>query len=253
MADDLRLFSIWLEEFASHEIVLPARSEHEAKTIAIRLRQAFGLAAFTAIDDALPDLSRPPKRLELNNPERLITDLARLYRLLAEKGPDRRAFAEEFDILERQINHLRESGVGRLNTALRGHDGLVATRKLPPQIIPAGFVKRTPANPVGPASRLKSLQLAKVRNFARRIARSVMHPNPPDTPAILPGEENMLRHEWRKLQLERAHVRDVSDPLPTQQKKTEQTAFDRLSKNARQTPPPAPAREQNYGSEPEQS
>ncbi|MFA5952717.1 MAG: hypothetical protein WC807_20855 [Hyphomicrobium sp.] len=249
MADDLRLFSVWLEEFASHEIVLPARTEHEARIIAIRLRQAFGIAAFTEIDEHVPDPTRSPRRPALDNPERLITDLARLYHLLAEKGPDRRAFADEFDILERQIEHLRAAGVGRFNTALRGHDTLVATRKLPRQVIPAGFVKRAPANPVGPASRLKKLQLAKVRDFARRIAHQVMHPNPPEAPPILPGEENMLRHEWRKLQLERAHVRDLSDPLPRHDKKTEQTAFDRLTRNARQTPPPAPAREQDHGPE----
>jgi len=249
MADDLKLFSVWLAEFASHEIVLPARTEHDAKTIAVRLRQAFGMAAFTEVDERLPDPSMPPKRPGLDDPERLMTDLARLYRLLAEKGPDRRTFAEEFDILESQINHLRAAGVGRLNTALRGHDALVATRKLPPQVIPAGFVSRTPANPLSPASRLKSQQVGKVRDFARRIAHSVMHPYPPNAPPILPGEESMLRHHWRSLKLEHAHARDISDPLPPIEKKTEQTAFDRLTKNARQTPPPAPAREQNNGPE----
>lgn len=258
MADHLKLFTVWIEEFDTHEIVLPARSPKEATTIAYHLRQAFGTAAFTPVTEFLPDPGKPKKPPQISHPERLITDLARLYRLMSDKrfqflaadpGPDPRAFAEEFDILEGQIDHLRRAGFGRLNAALHGHDGLVAANRQPRQVLPAAHVTRHPANPPKPAPLLRSLQLTKIRAFARRIAHSVAHPFPADAPPILPGEENFLRIEWRKLQQERAHTLSLAPQRPTPPKQTEQTFFDRLSQRARSGPPPLVAREQDNGRE----
>lgn len=248
MADNPKLFTVWLEEFDAHEIVLPGRTEREARTTAFYLRHFFGNAGFSRVP-CLPNPDAPKPRPEIADPERLLSSLARLYRLFTERDPDRCSFPEQCEILERQIDYLRVQGFGKHNTALRGHDSLVAFRKLPGQIIPAGCVKREPANPVERASHLKKLQLTKVRNFVSRIAYSVQHPEPPDAPPILPGEEDMLRRHWRKLQRECAHARDIGDPLSRQPKRSQQTAFDRLTKNARQFPPPPPAREQNNGQE----
>lgn len=254
MADQLKLFTIWIEEFDTHEIVLPARTPKEATTIAYHLRQAFGTAGFTPVTEFLPDPGKPKAAPQISDPERLITDLARLYRLMADKrfqflaadkGPNPRAFAEEFDILEHQIDHLRRGGFGKLNVALRGHDGLVAANKLPRQVLPAAHVTRRAANPPKPAPQLRSLQLSRIRAFARRIAHSVAHPFPADAPPILPGEEHFLRVEWRKLQQERAHTLSLAPQTPAPPKQTEQTFFDRLSQRARSGPPPLVSREQD--------
>lgn len=237
------LHKVSLGEWGSHEIVLPARRPEDAVIVARMLHGLFDVVPFQkAPPSPHPQTNRQP--LQLDQPDKLVGYLAELYHRMTLAGPDRRVFAREFDIVEDQIQHLREQGHGTLHPSLRLYDRLAAERRLPNQIIAAGWVRHAPANPPENASNLRKRHVAKFRDLATRAAIAFARHG--QSPSTDPSQE-----EWRALKNEHAHVRAAPPSADhPQAATTEKTYFDRLAERARTTRPPQPVREQDNEPEP---
>lgn len=243
----LFLHEVTLGEWGRFAIVLPARTPQDAVTIARMMYGIFHVAPFQEEEALLPPGT--PKSPQLREPERLIGYLAELYHRMTLAGPDRRVFAREFDIVESQVDYLRQAGHGRFNPALRLHDRLVTARRQPHHIVEAGWLRRAPANPPEKATQLRARHVLKFRDLTTRAAiayaqqAGAPHAHKPASPQA--GQENVLHREWRALKNEHAHVNPSPDPRPSQAATTQITYFDRLARRARAPKAPAPTPEQD--------
>jgi len=236
MTKPLILHKVTLGEFGKYAVVLPARSFDDATTIACLLYGYFDRAPFHQTQGLpTPKVDKPPPARP-HNPERLIGFLGKLYNnLTVTAGPDRARFQSEMSILESQIDYFRREGHGRLDVNLRLHDALVAARHQPRQVIAAGWVGRSAANPPENSTKLRISHTQKFSQFAAK-------------PAATAPQRDQLRAQWNRLKIEHGHVQShAAANCPKSQPVTQRTYFDRLAERARSNPPPLPAHEQNNG------
>lgn len=168
---DIHLHWVLLEDdhARTHEILMPARSEHEATSIAELMFVAVGAGAFTpsSLDTPFEDKFTAIQR----GHDALLGNLFHLYDLLYQSGPDRRAFATEFGTIDAQVRYLLARKPDAANPqALKRYKAQATIRALPGPIREASTLQRMAANPFEPSSKLRARALAAARALTKSIA-----------------------------------------------------------------------------------
>lgn len=151
---------------SEYDIVLPGRSDNDAKRAADLLLAGVGPHAFSPASLDAPSLT-DEENFRRDEDARIKHWLA-IYDRISDLYPDRRAMAEYFDVVEFQIGYAIERNHAKIDPkSYQRYEQQKAARALPNAIVPAAAVSRPASNPFQPRSTLPRENLKAVQNLIR--------------------------------------------------------------------------------------